>query len=107
MEYLLLQTFSALPITLLIFMGAQYGMAERFNQKLPTKETFSIFLTLWLLATILRTAFHLFTPHLIPSGFDANDQLLIETLGPVVIGIVAGRSIVESRHNANAKKVKA
>jgi len=103
MEYLILRAFSALPIALLIFVGAQYGMAERFNQQLPTKEKISIFLALWLLATILHTAFYLFSPHIFTSGFGEKNQLVIETFGPLAIGITAGRSIVAWRHKLNLR----
>lgn len=101
MEYLILKISSALPMALLIWVGTKYGVAKSHGSKppkLPINESIAIFLTLWLLAAILVTAFHFLL-----SGMSKEDQLVPELLVPLIVGIAAGIYIVEWRQKVNAR----
>ena len=89
---------SSLPMALLIFVGSYFGIWKRRKHKLPIKESIILFFVFWLLAVMLIIAFKVLL-----SGQDELTQSTIGNLwGPLIVGIIVGRYIVEWRHKVNS-----
>ena len=92
---------SSLPMGIFIFVGSYFGMWKRRESKLPFKETIFIFIGLWILAIILIIAFRIL--------LSDQDELIQSTVGglwgPLIVGIIIGRNIVDKRHKTINKNL--
>jgi len=87
---------SSLPMGLFIFVGSYFGIWKRRESKLPLKESILIFIGLWVLALVLIITFRIL--------LSGQDELIQSTVGglwgPLIVGVIIGRSIVDKRHIA-------
>ena len=88
---------SSLPMGSLLFVGSYFGISKTRRQKLPAKEVIILFFAFWLLAAVLIIVFKVLL-----SGQDESIQSMIGDLfGPLIIGLIIGRNIVQWRHKVN------
>jgi len=91
---------STLPMALLVFVGSYPGIWKRSEHKLPAKEAVILFFALWVISAVLIIGFKI-----ILAGQDELTQYTIDTLwGPLIVGIIIGRSIANWRRRVNAQK---
>jgi len=91
---------STLPMALLVFVGSYFGLWKRNEYTLPAKEAVVLFFALWIISAILVIAFKI-----IFSSLDELTQSTVGNLwGPLIVGIIIGRTIVSWRRKVNARK---
>lgn len=90
---------SSLPLAFLVFVGSYFGIGKEIKTKLPFKETVSLFVLLWIITAGLWFMFRVVLV--------GQNELIRSTvgnlLGPLVVGIIIGRTLVSWRRKAHAQ----
>lgn len=92
----------SLPIAILVFVGSisYIGKRKPEQRKLSVVEVIMLFLGLWFISAALIFIFKIM--------FAGQDDMLLSTVGdlwgPLIVGVVVGRGIVNWRRNISSKK---
>jgi len=93
---------ATLPMALLVFAGSYFGIWKKNKVKLPLSEVIALFAFLWVLSALLIIGFSF-----ILAGQDELTRSTIGNLwGPLVVGVLVGRSVADWRRRINAQKSK-
>ena len=86
---------SALPLTVLVFVGSYFGIWKRQPIKVPGLEVLGLFFALWAITAILLALFR--------AMLSDQDEVIRSAIGnlwgPLILGVIAGRSLMQWRRN--------
>ena len=98
MEMFAVLAGSSLPLAVMVFVGSYFGIWKRNTTKLLFRQAISLFLLLWVITAGLWLFFYF-----ILIGQDEPIPAAGKLWGPLIIGIIIGRRLVNSRRKANSK----
>ncbi|MGE3482270.1 MAG: hypothetical protein AB7K73_12755 [Gammaproteobacteria bacterium] len=103
METIAFLVGSSLPMAVLVFVGSYVGIWKRNQIKLPFWDKIGLFFALWLISAGLWLLFRI-----ILSGQDEVIRSTVGNLwGPLVVGIIVGRSLVSWRRKVREETLSA